>query len=85
MQSMRILRTCDEMLSLCKYSVLLLGVFLDKMEHSPAPPGSHHRWTPKVCESCHLFKCESARKSYLKDYLMAASSLAELKGQLPEQ
>lgn len=55
----------------------------DKMEHSPVPPGPHHRRTPKVHESCHLFKCESARKSYLKDYLMAASSLAEPKGQPP--
>lgn len=38
---------------------------------------------PEVHESCYLFKCESARKSYLKDYLMAISSLAEPKGQLP--
>lgn len=41
---------------------------------------------PEVCTSrATFFKCEGARKSYLKDYLMAASSLAELKGQLPEQ
>lgn len=32
---------------------------------------------PEVLGSCHLFKCERARKTYLKDYLV------ELKGQLP--
>lgn len=76
--------------SVCQYSVMAgmggrVGGSLDILQHSPAPPSSHHKWTPKVRESCHLFKCDSARKSYLKDYLMAASNLAELKGQLPEQ
>ncbi|KAM7375736.1 hypothetical protein PAMP_005514 [Pampus punctatissimus] len=72
-----------QMASRCQYSTT--EACPDKMEHSPAPPGPHHRRTPEVHESCHLFKCESPRKSYLKDYLTAASSLAAPKGQLPVQ
>lgn len=51
-----------EQLALIKWSAVLFLL------------GPHHRRTPEVSESCHLFKCERARKSYLKDYLMAASS-----------
>lgn len=39
---------------------------------------------PRSARPATSLRCESARESYLKDYLMAASSSSELKGQLPE-
>lgn len=63
--------------------------FPDKMErHGAVPASPYHRPTntpaPEVRQSCHLFKCESARKSYLKGHLMATSSLGWAKRSSPQ-
>lgn len=37
-----------------------------EMGSGPDPLGPHHSRTPEAHEPCHLFKCESARKSYFE-------------------